>query len=129
MYCLDSSIVIEIFHGNEIVKSKLGKIEESEIFITAITACEIYKGAFLSKNPEKDIFIVNNFLRSVNILDLDVYSGEVYGKVYAELKKSGNLTQDFDLMIAAICIANNKTLITRNKKHFENIKQLKVESW
>lgn len=69
------------------------------------------------------------FCKSISVLDFDIYSCELYGKIYAELKKAGKLTRDFDLMIAAVCIANNKVLITRNKKHFENIKNLKVEGW
>ena len=66
-------------------------------------------------------FCINSF-----ILDFDTFSCELYGKIYAELKKSGNIIQDSDMMIAAICKTNNKILITRNKKHFENIKDLKL---
>ena len=63
------------------------------------------------------------------MIDFDANSCELYGKQYSQLKKIGKLTQDFDLLIAAICISNNKILITKNKKHFENIKGLKVEEW
>lgn len=32
-------------------------------------------------------------------------------------------------MIAAISISNNETLITKNKKHFERIEGLKIETY
>jgi len=35
--------------------------------------------------------------------------------------------EDFDLMIASICLANDLTLITNKLKHFKNIPDLKVE--
>ena len=35
-----------------------------------------------------------------------------------------------DILIAGICIANNcKTIITKNKKHFERIDELDVETY
>lgn len=129
MHCLDSDIIIEYLRGNESIKSNIENLEKYEFFITSINLCELYRGAFLSQNSERAIGLINKFLETVNILDFDVYSCELYGKVYAELKKIGRLTQDSDLMIAAICIANNKILITKNKKHFEKIKGLKVEEW
>jgi len=62
-------------------------------------------------------------------LGLENNAARVYGIKYSELKKTGKLTQDFDLMIASICIANNKVLVTNTKKHFENIKGLKIAEW
>jgi predicted nucleic acid-binding protein len=41
----------------------------------------------------------------------------------------GKQTQEFDLMIASIAKENNLIVITRNKKHFEDIPDLKVEEW
>jgi len=36
---------------------------------------------------------------------------------------------DADIFIAGYCIQNNFTLITNNTKHFENIKNLRIENW
>ena len=129
MHCLDTDVIIWYFKGDQLIKSKIDAIEKSELFTTTITLCELYRGAFLSQNSEKNLIIVNKLLESINIMGLDAYSCQLYGKIYAELKKSGNLTQDCDLMIAALCIANDKILATRNRKHFDKIKGLKIESW
>ena len=129
MYCLDSSTVIEYLKGNIGIKSRLDKVDSTNIYITTITLCELFKGAYLSFNIEKNLSRVNSLFDYFNILEFDYNSAEIYGQKYSELKKSGKLTQDFDLIIASICIANNLILITRNKKHFENIKGLKIEEW
>ena len=47
--------------------------------------------------------------------------------MYYSLKKKGSLSNDFDLIIAAIVKANDLTLVTRDK-HFENL-GVKVEVW
>ena len=48
---------------------------------------------------------------------------------YLKLKNTGKLIKDFDLMIAAICKANDLVLITTDRKHFQQIPHLKVEVW
>ena len=129
MHCLDSDIVIAHFRGDLSIKGRLNSISMEELFITPITLCELYRGVFLSGNMEKDKLLIERLLERVNVLNFDLNACEIFGKAYKVLKQSGKLTQDSDLMTASICLSNNMTLITRNKKHFENIKGLVVEIW
>jgi hypothetical protein len=48
---------------------------------------------------------------------------KVASKIYAELRKKGEIIEDPDLLIASICIANNLPLITHNKKHFKRLEK------
>ena len=127
MYCLDSSTVIDYMKGNIGIKSRLDNM--CSIHITTITLCELFKGAYLSNDIERNLALINCLFDYFNILELGDNAARIYGEKYSELKKIGKLTQDFDLLIASICIANNKILVTRNKKHFEKIKGLKLEEW
>ena len=129
MYCLDTDIIIEYFKGNAAIKSHIDNLDKSGLNITPLTLCELYRGAFLSQNFERNAVAINKLLAWVNILDFDAFSCELYGKIYAELTRTGSIIQDSDMMIAAICKTNNKILITRNKKHFEKIKDLKLIVW
>lgn len=129
MYCLDSDVVIAHFRGDNSIKWHLDTLSADELFITPVTLCELYRGVYLSRTPEKDRFLVRRLLERVHLLNFDLPACEIFGDAYKLLRQSGKLTQDSDLMIASICISNNATLITRNKKHFENIKGLKIEEW
>lgn len=129
MYCLDSDIIIAHFRGDLSIKERLNSVSAGELFITPVTLCELYRGVFLSVNTEKDKLLVEKLLERVNLLNFDLPACEIFGRAYKALKQSGKLTQDSDLMTASICISNSITLITRNKRHFENIKGLKVEEW
>lgn len=129
MYCLDSSAVIDWMKGDVRIKSLLNKFGSVPIFVSTITLCELFKGAHLSNDVEKNLIIVNKIFDYFDILELDNSAAKIYGERYAELKKIGKLTQDFDLLIASICISHSKVLVTKNKKHFENIKGLKIEEW
>ncbi len=53
----------------------------------------------------------------------------IAAEIYADLRKGGNLIDDIDILIAGIALANNLILVTRNRRHFERIKNLEIEDW
>ncbi len=128
-YCLDSSIVVALFRGDEELREKFIKISQfSDISVTYITLCELYKGAFLSSQSEKGVYEINSFLQSVSILEFNLEACKFFGQEYVKLGKAGRTTQEPDLMIASIAKVNGLTIVTRNKKHFEYI-DVKMEVW
>ena len=55
---------------------------------------------------------------------------EKFGQILSALDKNGQKISDRDIMIAAIAISKGENVIvTRNKKDFEKIPQLKVETY
>jgi len=49
--------------------------------------------------------------------------------IYADLRKMGFTVSDDDIFIAAFCLLNEYTLVTRNTKDFENITGLQQVNW
>jgi predicted nucleic acid-binding protein len=45
------------------------------------------------------------------------------------LELKGERLQDADIMIAAIALQHNLTLVTNNVNHFKRIKNLRLENW
>lgn len=129
MHCLDSDIMVQHFRGDYSIKERLNALPAEGLAVTPVTLCELYRGAFLSGNPERGYALIEELLERANVLGFDIRACEIFGRIHKMLKQSGKLTQDSDLMTASICMSHNATLITRNKKHFENIKGLKVEIW
>lgn len=52
-----------------------------------------------------------------------------FGALKAELEKRGERVDDFDVAIAAHALAHDATLVTRNLRHFERMRRLRVEDW
>jgi predicted nucleic acid-binding protein len=118
---------VDIFR-NRLVDNNIRLLIEGGILCTTpIILCELFKGCYLTNRPEESLVLLKKYITQTQLLDFDATSCSIYGKLSQELLRKGKLTQDQDLMIAAICIAHNVTLITKNKKHFENIPGLKVE--
>jgi len=129
-YCLDSDVIIDFIRGKKIIIDKIRNILEDSIpFITTITLCELFKGAYLTKNSENEVKKFDTLTNNLLIVTLDKNSSKIFGIKNKELLDKGKQTEIPDLMIASICIANDLVLATRNKKHFENISELKTEFW
>lgn len=125
-YCLDTNIIIDIFHGDAELKAKIDKLEDVTICVTPINLAELFKGAYCAQKKNEALELVEDFASNAKLLAFDETSCRIFGQKYAELASQGKQTQEPDLMIASITIANNITLITRNKKDFVNISGLKM---
>lgn len=124
MYVLDTDIAIDYLRGSQEVKDKLARLKG--LFITSMSLAELFFGVYDSKNVDKHYSKLTDFLAGVKILNLDFTACTHFGKIKSNLKKQGKIIGDFDIMIAAVTIVNNFALITKNVKHYKNIKELKL---
>ena len=129
MYCLDTNTIIYIQKDHESVLSKLEKIDELDLCITSITRAELFFGAYKSSRVQKNLAHVHYTCSKMKVFLPNLKSDEIFGKIKASLRKSGRIVEDSDLMIAAIALANDLTLVTHNTKHFQNIPGLKLVDW
>ena len=119
----DTNILIEIDLVNTGVIEKLKEITENvsdEPSIPSPVVSEYYYGFLGTRKKEAALKILENY----NILNTSRNSAIIFAEIKDELKKSGQIISDMDLLIASICIDNNATLITADKQ-FEKIKELK----
>ena len=119
MYCLDTNVVIGLFRGDKKVLDYVEGIWDGGVFVTSITASELYKGAYGHVNFDKKVKIVDDFLMSVVVLSEDKNSCKDFGIMWQKLKKKGFQVGDFDCIIASIVKPNGLTLVTSDK-HFKN---------
>ena len=49
--------------------------------------------------------------------------------IFVEMRKKSFTVGDDDIFIAAFCLLNGYTLVTRNVKDFENISGMKYVNW
>lgn len=129
MYCLDANIIISALRGDVELKKRISSIEPEGIFISSITLCELFRGAYKTSNPENTLFLIHSLIGNYTTLSFDEKCAEIFGKDFNKLEKMGKPTQIFDLMLASVAKRNGLIVVTRNRKHFENIEYLKIEEW
>ena len=73
--------------------------------------------------------ILRRFFQDFATLVFDEKCEEVYGIIRAQLARAGTPIGPNDLLIAAIALANDATLITRNTGEFGRVRGLRIEDW
>ena len=131
---IDTNICIYIIKKSpEQVIKKLEDIVNSEvkneIYLSSITVSELYYGVQKSIHVEKNIEALKGFLTPFQLLEFDLRSAEIFGKIRSSLEKKGNVIGPYDLQIASIALANDIILVTNNTFEFARIKTLKLENW
>ena len=64
----------------------------------------------------------------LTILNIDEETCKIFGKERGRLRAAGLMIGDCDLFIGATALRHNLTLLTNNRRHFERIEGLRIES-
>jgi len=122
----DTSFLVDLMRRDRGALQRYEAFEEQGIALstTAITAMELYKGAYISGNSN-NLIKVRTLLELFTILPVDETIYEAFGRIAAGLCISGNPIGDFDEVIAAVALCNDGEIITRDQ-HFETIHGLTI---
>jgi tRNA(fMet)-specific endonuclease VapC len=99
------------------------------IAIPTVVLAELYAGAYKHPNPPKLLGLVADLLQEVAVLDFDPACAEKFGIVQGGLLRQGITVGVADLMIAAVALVHNLTLVTNNTADFQNFPGLRLDDW
>ena len=128
-YLLDTNICIYFLNQHPGIIKRIMQCRDDEIAISIITLAELQFGAHNSSQVENNINRINFFLERVQLLDLTPKTTDTYARIKATLRKSGNIIDDFDILIGATAIENDLTLVTDNERHFSRIEKIRIVNW
>jgi len=130
MYLLDSNVCIRFLNGrSDNIRRNLLNTTPESIHLCSVVKAELYCGAAKSNFPERTLSKVNNFCDRFNSYPFDDCAALKYGQIRAYLEGRGQVIGPNDLMIAAIAVVNNLTLVTHNTKEFSRVEGLKLIDW
>ena len=129
-YMLDTNICIYIIKKKpEKVFQRFRMLKAGDVCISSITLAELEHGVQKSEYKERNTIALTCFLAPVDILAFNDMAALEYGRIRADLEKSGNVIGSFDLLIAAHCLAEDLTLVSNNAAEFQRIAGLRLENW
>lgn len=131
MVCLDTTFLVDLGRKDPAAWKKLEELRDKRIPLTttAINAAELFKGAYRSKEPDKEADKARQILRIARLLELNLDACERYGRLLSTLLSKGETVGDLDTLIASVALAHNQALITKNNEHFTRIPGLVIESY
>lgn len=138
MLLLDTNVVSELMREtpNTDVLHWLDRQNDANVFVSAVTHCEIELGLAQMPEGKKKRLLIEHAAQILNeefadrCLSLNAQCGAIYAQLMAANKAKGRPTSVEDGMIAAIALAHQLRLVTRNTKDFEGVAGLTlVNPW
>lgn len=107
---LDTCAVIDILAGRQ---APIDAIEAfDEVLISHVVLGELIFGCHRSRNPEREMERIGEWLPTVWIITATPGTAWVYGALAADLEKRGTRIPHNDLWIAAVCVECRLPLVS-----------------
>jgi len=122
---VDTDVIIDFFRDiSPAVNVFAELISSGKAALTSISVFELYAGIEGAKRLRQ----IETLVQEITVLPLNVIEAAMGGRIYTQLKSRGKLIGTHDILIAAICIANDLPLYTKNIAHFSEIKDIRLLS-
>jgi len=126
-FLVDTDCVIHCLKGNKQVIERVRQVEPG-LHISIVSYAELWEGVSHARDPKSSIADLEEFMAHVTVIQVTSQICRRFGEIRGDLRKTRKLIGDFDILIAATALEHNLTLLSNNRKHFENIPGLDLES-
>ncbi|MBI5316153.1 MAG: type II toxin-antitoxin system VapC family toxin [Nitrospirae bacterium] len=127
-YLIDTDWVIHYLNGHPSIVVRLNSLTEQGCALSVVSLAELYEGVYFSSNPTGNEQALDDFLRGASVLGIDAETCKIFGQHRGRLRAKGKMVGDFDLLIGATGLRHGLTVLTNNRRHFELIEGLPIES-
>src|SRR5438270_6975300 len=129
-HLLDSDVCIGWLKGkDDRLRERLGSTPTESLALCSVVKGELLFGARSSGRVAANLRKLATFFEPLASLSFDDAAAEEYGSLRAHLEREGQLIGSNDMMIAAIALASQVKLVTRNLKEFQRVPKLELETW
>ena len=127
-YFLDTDWIIQYLHGHPEVVRRVDELRGEGVGLAVVSLAEVYEGVYYSRNPQESERQFIEFLRGFPVLNIDPETYKLFGRERGRLRTARRMIGDFDLLIGAAALQHNLALMTNNRRHFEMVEGLRLES-
>ena len=129
-YLLDTNACIELIRKRSPkVLSHLRACPIGSVGLSSVTLAELYFGVARSAFPDRNLMALTQFCAPLELLPFDDRAASAYGRVRADLERSGFPAGPLDTLIAAHALSQSAVLVTDNEREFRRVRGLEVENW
>jgi tRNA(fMet)-specific endonuclease VapC len=131
-YVLDTNTLSFLMAGEPAVAARLLAQDRTDVLVPQPVVAEIEYGLARLPDSKRRRRLRRRFEIFAEELPRATWTDEVsrtFGRVKADLEKSGTRLEDFDLAVAAHALALGATLVTDNVDHMKRIAKLELENW
>jgi tRNA(fMet)-specific endonuclease VapC len=100
-----------------------------EVCISVISKSELLSGVEISPRRQHNQTALNDFLRTIEVLEFPSEAAVHYAQIRAHLRERGTMIGPNDLFIAAHARYLGLTLVSNNTREFARVPDMKLENW
>jgi len=127
-YLLDTNACIRYINGRSPeLRAKPSSMPRRDVAVSTLTKAEMFYGSAKSQTPQRSREKQIEFLTTLITLPFDDMAAIAYGPLRADLERNGTPIGQYDMLIAAVALANDLILVTHNVGEFGRIIGLKIE--
>jgi tRNA(fMet)-specific endonuclease VapC len=128
-YMLDTDVCIQVIKSYpEGLRQRFNRFAE-QLCVSSITLCELHYGAEKSARRLENLQEIEHFAARLDVLPFAGKAAAHYGQIRAELETAGTPIGPYDMLIAAHARSEGLIVVTRNRREFDRVPGLRVESW
>jgi tRNA(fMet)-specific endonuclease VapC len=111
------------------LRARFEQLGPAELAVCSVVKAELYHGALRCREPQVAWATAQRFLAPLRSYSFDDRAAERYAHLRRALEAQGNVIGAHDLLIAAIALANELTLVSHNLGEFGRVPGLRLEDW
>lgn len=129
-WLLDANVWINYLKdANSPMRPRLEQRMPHDILVCSVVRAELLHGACKYGNVVRRRAVVLSLMAPYRSLPFDDIAADHYAQIRHDLEIQGRTIGPNDLLIAAICRANDTTLVTSNTDEFRRVGGLRLEDW
>ncbi len=117
--CLDREIILDFLRGDSNTVGKIRHYADEELCATSFTIFELLTTI---KKPD----VINSFVKNITPLDFNENCSFIASRIYNDSREIGPQKPINNIITASICIDSGAFLVTKDRKHYEKIRGLKL---
>jgi len=132
VFLLDTNIVSELVRktSDKKVMTRLSRETASDMFICSVTVFKLRFGAARSAKPASLWGrIQREIIGRFQVLPFEAADALAAADIMSSLAGSGHNAALQDIWLAGVAANRALTFVTRNRRHFDRILNLKIENW
>ena len=119
---LDTGVLFDFLADEALAAAVETILAEGKAAVSAVTVYELLRGVAAKRQIQQR----NQLLSFVHTIDLTEQIAKIAGRIYTDLKNSGSLIDNEDILIAATSLYHDIPVFTTNEKHFRRIPRIEL---
>lgn len=129
-YLLDTNICIAFLNeADDALRRRLEETTPEDVKLCSVVKAELLYGARAGTPVDANLAKLARFFGVFESLPFDDDAAGQYGLVRAQLRRVGMPIGANDMMIAAIALSRDITIVTRDQDDFQRVAGLRAEAW